>query len=263
MTKPFLKISSSFFIALSLSLSAMADCDGSNVSDAFVNAYYLKTLDGICTLNVLDKNTTPPRRNFIWGDDGSLSINTQTALSGRASANGGTHKYFILPSDGAPTIADATASGERLEVFASGLHWPVSTHRPTISIPDSCKGSVSPLTSGNQGGVQIQSCDNKIIIDSGYGSGNGPDHNKVGQSSLRDPQGHSCTVTNSEIYKYQGYGDEQVFLKFKTSSALAGFLKSRCPNLNTSSLSSSAATVPSPAASPASTHPSSYSHGAQ
>lgn len=269
MNKTILKIAAICAIAFAFSQAAMAD-DAYGIAIAnmakksdYASVGGITTLQGAHSLEISSNDkSTAPRRSYAWDSDGNFVVNVvySNSTAGKTSANGGSRSYFILPQDTDPSVHNTADGG--FQVQSSGLQWNVSGGRPEVSLPPQCKGKVSPPSRQNQSGVEIQSCENKLVIDSGYGTASAASLNKAGHTNIRDPQGHTCVVTNSEIYKYGGWGGYDVSLKYKSSSQWASFLKGRCSNLNVSFLTKPASATESPApSSSANPAPSSSSGG--
>lgn len=79
----------------------------------------------------------------------------------------------------------------------------------------------------NRGGVEISDYQG-LILDGGFQMGRPPTANSGGTSVLKDINGKTCAVKNSEIFKYTTGGD--VILKY-SDATLPAFLKKRCPSL--------------------------------
>jgi hypothetical protein len=79
----------------------------------------------------------------------------------------------------------------------------------------------------NNGGVEFTKY-NGLRLDSGYKTGSAPTGIASGTSRFIDAKSHTCSVKNSEIFKYTSEGD--VIFKFSDKD-LKSFLKSRCPQI--------------------------------
>jgi hypothetical protein len=79
----------------------------------------------------------------------------------------------------------------------------------------------------NQGGVEIIKSQ-ALYLDSGFAMGHDVTTDLQKNSVFHDSKGHTCTVSNADIFSVASDGDSH--FKF-SDSGLKTFLKSRCPRL--------------------------------
>ncbi|KYG68929.1 hypothetical protein AZI87_06800 [Bdellovibrio bacteriovorus] len=79
----------------------------------------------------------------------------------------------------------------------------------------------------NRGGIEITNFQG-IILDGGFKLGSPPTSNSNASSVFRDVNNTSCSVKNSELFKYTSDGD--IYLKYNDKAMLT-FIQKRCPKL--------------------------------
>ncbi|MEN0057806.1 MAG: hypothetical protein AAGB31_03140 [Bdellovibrio sp.] len=84
----------------------------------------------------------------------------------------------------------------------------------------------------NRGGVEISQYPG-LLLDGGFKLGSSPTGVSTAQSTMKDVLGNTCSVKNSELFRYPAGGD--IIFRY-TDKALGAFLKKRCPQLKASPL---------------------------
>lgn len=195
----------------------------------------LKFKNGVCSLTMKSRN--PPHkgayRSFNWNDNGMFMvfINIDNG-SGRNSQQTGARVYYILPPE-SPKLEGTMQRGISYDVNLGediGFHF-LKTDRDISSV-HGCEYEVERMVKWeNNGGVELKSCQNKLVFDLGMKRGNTPELERNRQIKVTDPLGNSCKIKNSDIFDYPGV--DEVVVKHKTESELHRFLKtkSQCANL--------------------------------
>lgn len=81
---------------------------------------------------------------------------------------------------------------------------------------------------GNKGGVEIKKHQG-LMLDLGFALGHDPSSEPDRKVFFEDANNVRCTVKNTEIFKYDGSGNNN--LLFSSDLELSKFLKKRCPQL--------------------------------
>jgi hypothetical protein len=222
------------FVSLLLSFKTFAvDCPDVAESDGHVTLHELKLSNGICTVTLSDarfSTTKPihkiyPSRTMIWDSEGRI---TSFIDSGHAT---GARVYYVVPVNSSLKISGTMKHARAYGVTASEKSWSVDKNSVAFHVPPSCQGHVDPASMGNQGGLMVNSCENKIVIDAGWKIGSSPDLEREGESVIHDPEGASCSVSNRALFTYSP--GEEPSPRFLSSGDWLGFLKSQpqCKNL--------------------------------
>lgn|GEM_PF-3390808 len=206
--------------------SAAVDCAEIIDFESNSGLHQQKLHNGVCDVTLSSKSLSYPRRSFDWNSEGRLMSFVDM---GKTT---GAHAYYIVPVESNLKVKGDMKQGSQYEVKASEQNWVMNKSSAQLTLPETCQGAIPPATNNNRGGLDIKSCQNKLVIDAGWKIGGSPDLDRTGQSIVHDPQGTTCAVNNKDIYKYQP--GEEPSPKLVTSQDWFDFLKSQpsCQNLN-------------------------------
>lgn len=165
-------------------------------------------------------------RSFFWDEKGLLMVFNSYG-DGPVSQDTGARVYFFFPREQVPAFS------------LNGTHTLVSGAASSLSFDfDNTAGRLSILSWGdvkedptvtpkNNGGVEIL-LKKGLMLDSGYATGQDPRTSSSAKSTFIDGLGHTCKVTNKEIFAYGSNGDVDLI---KTDAEIKGLLKAKCPKL--------------------------------
>jgi hypothetical protein len=187
----------------------------------------LETNDGNCILSVDPFN--PPAsfiyRSFLLGADGSLMVFNSYG-TGEAPDQTGARVFYFFPRNTAPDVSlEANYSKAQSATSGLSIFLSLDQHRMAgMTGGDVIEASrVSPT---NSGGVEFQNL-KFLYLDAGFHLGEDPTGIPTATSKFIDTGKRSCSVKNSEIFKYV---DQNPIFKF-SDSELKVFLAKRCPSL--------------------------------
>lgn len=198
-----------------------------------------KALGCMVNVKLRDSTDTKPARFFDFLKEGQIQITTQNGPVSKTDSTG-TRSYFILPANETQSIKSLGGLGIQVKDSA-GLGWSFN-EQGEITSENGCKLKVNPKitwenesTANNKdGGFSINRCPGSIIIDVGFRRTRNPIDEKDRVIAIRDPQGKSCQVKNSEVFSYKDQG----LLKYKRSEDFYAFLSKKpgCQDLDLSPL---------------------------
>jgi len=158
-----------------------------------------------------------------------------------------THTYFIYP------IRNSVQFGEKRLKLPSGhlIHF---NEEGDVSQIEGCDYALdTQITNPSNrsrssipGGLQIEQCENSIVIDSGSQIGNLSFRRLSQNSTVRDATGKTCQVLNSKLFRAIPLIDsdtgrviqavDEVVPNYQSSSELVEILSQNCPELDLSPL---------------------------
>ena len=202
---------------------------------------YSKALGCVVSVKAKSVGDSKPTRYFNFFKDGQIQVKTQIGPISQTQSTG-FRNYFILPANETPAIKNLGGIGVQVKDSA-GLKWNFNEQGQAKS-ENGCKLKINPkvtweneVTQNNkEGGFFISHCPGSIIVDIGFKRTRDPVLEKDRLVTIRDPQGKSCQVKNSDIFSYpKSY--EGVF-KYKNSKSFYDFLntKASCKELDLSPL---------------------------
>lgn len=150
-----------------------------------------------CTVHLNQKAPTNKdfSRKLSFFGSGRLTVSVMS----QASRQEGQLAYYILPVTGLPQLSQ---SGNRFDVRdGSGRSWNMGSDG---SLSAECKMTVqNPPHFRNEGGLKVESCPGRILVDVGFMAGKDP---AIGRrtltSRLVDESGNSCHVPNEKLFAY-------------------------------------------------------------
>lgn len=207
------------------------------VSAVFVQRTY--SAKGGCTMRTGPTDPETLRSQYSWSKMGRLQISDVGPEKKSPGYPKGLRAYYIVPSDSIPSV-DGNGTSFKITTHQN-LHWHIDKATGDLELPKECRGTVKPTAMGNKGGLELKRCDNKLVIDVGWGK-DIPERIQEGKSTIRDPYGNSCQVNNTSIflyvrdtwkekgkdYEYNQYG------RFRTADEWFNFLTTepQCSKLN-------------------------------
>lgn len=171
-------------------------------------------------------------RRHIFFSDGRLLVFSSYGPGEDDAILTSAREFFFFPRSGALELAmDKRAGTVSVRMGDGGrVHFDPATSE--IKSLDRGDVTVSPRVDPvDRGGVEITSYTG-LVLDAGFRMGESPSGRPDATSAFRDAQGHTCTVTNRELFSYAG-GEHR--FKF-TDAQLAVWLKKSCPALNSAAL---------------------------
>lgn len=218
-----------------------ASCPDIVETEGSVQATQMKLGNGLCYVRFVEKLFSPnkarifPVRTMSWDTAGHFMSVIDSG------SRDGARGYHIVPASENLTLSGTLQQGSAYRAHASGLDWSIDKKTARLQLPPNCKGQILPASMSNQGGVNISSCAGKLVIDSGWRLGGSPELNRNAQSKIHDPDGATCSVTNSAIFKY--IAGEEASPRFKSGQEWYQFLKSQpaCSSLSLDFLKSGSA----------------------
>ncbi len=203
----------------------------------------IQALDQTCSLSVVSQQTTRSFRRFGFASDGQVSVFMQPG--GNSQRANATQSFLIYPFDENPTYE--AGSGNNFSIDSgSGLKW---TFDSATSLPvslESCSLSVSPTFTLHDSGVNINSCPGHLVIETPVEVGGEYIAYPNRKMTIRDPQGHTCEIDNSDLYRYIEKSENNthdragryynIKLKYSTNRELGQQLHRICPRLDVSML---------------------------
>lgn len=150
-----------------------------------------------CTVHLNQKapsNNDFSRKLSFFGS-GRLTVSVMS----QASRQEGQLAYYILPVIGLPQLSQ---SENRFEVRdGSGRSWNMGSDG---SLSADCKVAVqNPPHFRNEGGLKVQSCPGRILVEVGFMGGKDPAiARRTLSSKLVDENGNSCNVSNDKLFSY-------------------------------------------------------------
>lgn len=221
------------------------------------NVSRIPTLDGSCTLSVVDQNSRHSFRRFGFGSDGQVSVFMQPG--GDAQRAAATQSFLIYPFGENPT-AEPQSGGRFAVNSGSGQRWIFDTQTALPVSLSNCRITVSPTFTLANSGVNISSCARHLVIQTPVEAGGEYIAHEDGMLTVRDPAGTSCQVHSTDLYRYIRKGpsntqDRQhrfynIQLKYRSNGEMAQQLRRLCPRLDVSMLTSGSASEPTSPAPP-------------
>lgn len=167
--------------------------------------------NNICGIFV-DEKDVYPKRSLAFTDKGKVLVQMQFVPASKGKdPKGGASGYYLVPASNVLDIEPTSDRDSDVEVKTSPeMIWSVSKTERSLRLPSECSGKVELPTLANKGGVQIQKCQNRLVIDMGWGQGETPEFKKgdgfangTGVATIRDPNGKSCRVGFNEFLRYK------------------------------------------------------------
>jgi hypothetical protein len=167
-------------------------------------------------------------RSFMFFNTGLLMVFDSYGKGSNSSATSAREFYFFPRSGPVELRMDASAGTVEVTMANGDV---VAVDTATAQIRSSSRGDVkvSKRVSRNErGGVEFSHYKG-LMLDTGFMVGESPAEAPDGQSLFRNAFGHTCQVSNREIFSYSGRYDHS----FKFNDAqLSAWLKKRCPALH-------------------------------
>jgi hypothetical protein len=206
---------------------------------------------GGCSLTIGPANPEKIYRTYTFKSDGLIQIEDVYGNNPKNdNESTGTTVFYVFPRSGRPTasllnvIDPAThnrinemqvklSSGDAI-IYSSGQQRTPTT-APVLPLMINGEGGIDvtedPVISAkNNGGIKIRpnAGSTSIVLDCGYKHGNKPSVlNPLGSCTFMDSGNHSCSVSNSVLFKRDKYGAE---LAYKRDRDLFAYLKLHCPH---------------------------------
>lgn len=217
-------------------------CAKTYVNSKIFNGTQFMTGSGDCMVSISETNDYP-KRTLTFRGKGKIHIQVQFVGALKADGKtlqkdplGGSRTYYVVPVSNVLEINTKNPTDPDIEVKTSPeMIWSFGKEEHTIRLPSECTGAIEDVTKTNKGGVQIQKCQNRLVIDMNWGVGESPEFfspkkgdfiNSEGTATIRDPNGKSCNVGYREILTYYtkepNLGDSD--LKFHSPSEWHQFL---------------------------------------
>jgi hypothetical protein len=223
-----------FVIAFQFSINAYSQCVESRQIVGNTQATSMSGSDEKTCMVTLDPMdiTDLVYRSYLFNQDGLLMVFNSFG-DGQISKKTGSRDFYFFPRKHDPTF-DITEDGSIEVNQASG--------RTAILDPDafrllSISGAQIKISEqvrpDNAGGVEITPTEG-LVLDCGFALGQQPEVRRNSKSVFKDSHGAKCEVKNSEVFSYAPDGD--VAIRWSEDEGLKNFLKSRCKNLDLSSL---------------------------
>jgi hypothetical protein len=177
-----------------------------------------------------DRTGSESYRNVTLSNEGAVQFFSN--FPGTTNSNStGARVFYLFPNRNSNEITETT--DEKLALIQSSAVRFFFDKEGHFSSPDLKMKVSKEINSKNNGGVEIQSFPNGIIIDIGYRAGNDPKLNKNASVTITDKNQKKCSLLNSEIHNISKY--DATFI-YKTNDSLYKFLVKRCPGLDLSDL---------------------------
>ncbi|PIS10835.1 MAG: hypothetical protein COT73_07140 [Bdellovibrio sp. CG10_big_fil_rev_8_21_14_0_10_47_8] len=186
--------------------------------------------DHYCSVLLRVRNAGERTRSLLWSNWGQW-----TALAEKEGTSDlGKRTYFLLPVEKSVHLRQLESNQDFVIEFGSSLAWTAAQNQKAILSPPDCEVHLGPETSAyeNQGGLELKTCRNKIVVDMGYRIGASPESDPDRISLIRDPSGKSCQLPNGKLLTTRS--DGEVYPTYPDAASLKKFLLSQtaCRHLN-------------------------------
>ena len=187
-----------------------------------------ETDDGICYLSAdpFNPSVDMKYRSFLFSHQGLLMVFNSFDPE-ETSKSHGARVFHFFPRNATP---DMVVQGDEILVKSStaGIEFRLSRlQHQLLGMNGGQATEASLVDPQNAGGVELSKVQ-ALYLDSGFRRGQDPTVNPQAKSRFIDSAEQSCSVKNSEVFKYNADGDPS--FKFSDSD-LKTFLARRCPAL--------------------------------
>jgi hypothetical protein len=215
---------------------ASADCPERVAGGGDLTLYQIPFRDGRCMVNFgVNQSSDVPYRTFSFYNTGVFMVFNSFGNVGTLSRTTGSRVYYLFPRSTNPSFE--ILDGETLSIALPNgqtAQFSTTTGR-ALSMSNIHFTEAPEIRRDNQSGFEITSVDQGLVLDCGWRQGgNACALRGPARSTLRDSQGHTCRLNNSELFEF--YETDNNRLKFATDAELASFLAVRCPTLDLRSL---------------------------
>lgn len=207
---------------------ALAECQEKFIQTDFLKVSLQKFSDGACFLTV-QPHSVPELiyRAFIFRETGKLMVFNSFG-PGPIATSTGARVFHFFPRERFPQVS-ATSHALQIEMSSNfnSVHFDPFSEKVLSS--QGMIWKVNPkVNSENQGGVEIE-ISKGLLLDSGFKLGEDPTSDLTRNSIMIDPQGRTCRLKNSELFKVDSLGESNFRFSDKQ---LITFLSKKCPHFS-------------------------------
>ncbi|WP_415063620.1 hypothetical protein [Bdellovibrio sp.] len=168
-------------------------------------------------------------RDFLFSTEGLFMVFNSYG-PGDESQTTAAREFFMFPRPLSDIKFKWNFDAQELEVtHVTGDKFIFDTRKARLkSISGAASVKVADYVEpGNRGGVEITNYQG-LLLDGGFKIGSAPTGNASNSSVMKDSVGKTCSIRNSELFKYTSDGD--VIFKY-SENTFPAFIKKRCPQL--------------------------------
>lgn len=184
---------------------------------------------GGCYMSVMPfnvKNMT--YRDYLFDEKGLMMIFVSYG-DGPDSEMTGAREYYLFPRVQSIPHSFWQADNRLLVRHPSGTEFVFESNTGDLGSMSPGQVEVDPFFDpSRKAGIEIKKFEG-ILLDVGFTMGRSPSSQSGRSSQFKDSSGNTCTVKNTEVFKYTRGGDSS--FKFLDDKSLQSFLKSRCPRI--------------------------------
>jgi hypothetical protein len=182
-----------------------------------------------CWLSIVPDNVNLYMRTYLLDPYGMFMVFNSYG-PGPDSSHTGARIFYLFPRGRIPNVKVLNNQELIIETANPHIHFIMKSNsgKWALNQPYGRIIEASRIMRNNQGGIEFQGVP-MLILDSGFQIGRDPrDSHK--NSTFQDPTGQTCTVPNTEVFRYSTNGS--IDIKFADDQALVMYLKKRCSNLS-------------------------------
>lgn len=168
-------------------------------------------------------------RDHLFTTDGLFMVFNSFGPGDESSTTGAREFYMFPRVSNEITYSWDEQNKLLMVVAATGDKFVFDSRKARlISITRANATVANDIIPTNRGGIEINNFQG-MMMDGGWALGRSPTSNKNGSSQFKDNAGTTCSIKNSELFRYTSSGDN--IFRYKDDVSLQKLLKNRCPQL--------------------------------